>query len=137
MSFNQALSVPLQSLFSKYAQNDALEVISLATTDGFPVQTLTTMTRSLEEDSLSAAASTLHSVSNAVAQQILGKNFKVAFIEAEQGNVAFVDLDIDESNYVLVMSANESLNIASLRLLITRLATEIEQLSPQTVVASA
>ncbi|MDO6747005.1 roadblock/LC7 domain-containing protein [Gilvimarinus sp. 1_MG-2023] len=137
MSFNPALLIPLQILFESYAQNEALEVISLATTDGFPVHTFTSTNHGLEEDSLSAAASTLHSVSNAVSQQILRKNFKVAFIEAQQGNVAFVDLSIDGSSYVLVMSANETLNIASLRLLITRLAAEVVKLSPTTAAASA
>lgn len=137
MSFNHALKAPLHTLFEQAAENSAVEVISLATTDGFPVHTLTKMHKNLEKDTLSAAASTLHSVSNAVAQQILGKRFKVAFIESEQGNVAFVDLDIAGHNYVLVMSADATLNIASLRLLITRLATEIAKLSPHTAIASA
>ncbi len=127
MSFNPSQKNQLQTLFAECAQVESIEVISLATTDGFPVYTLNKAGHSLEEDSLSAAASTLHSVSNAVAQQILGKRFKVTFIEAQQGNVAFVDLDIGEDNYVLVMSANQTMNIASLRLRITRLAEEIHQ----------
>lgn len=102
--------------FAEYAKDSAIEVIALATTDGFPVFTLNQASHPIEQDSLSAAASTLHSVSNAVAQQILGKRFRVTFIEAQQGNVAFVDLDIGSDNYVLVMSATQSMNIANLRL---------------------
>lgn len=136
MSFNQAYAEQLSQLMNRYADNDAIEVISLATTDGFAVQTFNRANHSIEKDSLAAAASTLHSVSNAVARQILGKKFKVTFIEAEQGNVAFVDLELAGDNYVLVMSATQALNIASLRLLITRLAKEIHQLSTKPAIAS-
>ncbi|MDO3383959.1 roadblock/LC7 domain-containing protein [Gilvimarinus algae] len=136
MSFDKTLHKPIKALCEKYAENEAVEVISLSTTDGFPVYTLNRANHNIEEDSLSAAASTLHSVSNAVAQQILGKRFKVTFIEAQQGNVAFVDLELQGKNYVLVMSAQQSLNIASLRLLITRLANEIHELTPDSAIAS-
>ncbi|MCP8899013.1 roadblock/LC7 domain-containing protein [Gilvimarinus xylanilyticus] len=136
MSFNPEHSEQLSRLMNRYAENDAIEVISLATTDGFPVQTFNRANHSIEQDSLAAAASTLHSVSNAVTRQILAKRFKVTFIEAEQGNVAFVDLELEGDNYVLVMSATQTLNIASLRLLITRMAKEIHQLSNKPDIAS-
>ncbi|UTA47958.1 roadblock/LC7 domain-containing protein [Simiduia sp. 21SJ11W-1] len=137
MSVNERVLVEIKTLFNSYGENDALEVISLATTDGFPIYTHKQIARTIEEDTLSAAASTLHSVSNAVAQQILGKSFRVTFIEAEQGNVAIVDLTIASQNCVLVMSASEALNIASLRLLITRLANEIQTAALNTAAASA
>lgn len=127
MPFDGSQKQTLLDSFEHYAQDSAIEVISLATTDGFSVQTLNKANQHIEADSLSAAASTLHSVSNAVAQQILGKRFKVTFIEAQQGNVAFVDLTLGEDNYVLVMSADQSMNIATLRLRITRLAEDLQQ----------
>lgn len=125
MSSDADLRSRLQPLFARYAENDAIEVIALATTDGFPVYSINQGAEHFAEDTLSAAASTLHSVSNAVTRQILGKGFKITFIEAEQGNVAFVALTLAGRDYVLVMSARESLNIASLRLLINRLAKEM------------
>lgn len=115
----------LQPLFASYAKNEAIEVIALATADGFPVYSINQGAENFAEDTLSAAASTLHSVSNAVTQQILSKRFKITFIESEQGSVAFVALTLSDRDYVLVMSARQSLNIASLRLLINRLANEI------------
>lgn len=127
MPFDSSQKQALFDSFEAYAKDSAIEVISLSTTDGFSVQTLNKANQHLEPDSLSAAASTLHSVSNAVAQQILGKRFKVTFIEAQQGNVAFVDLTLGEDNYVLVMSADQSMNIATLRLRITRLAEDLQQ----------
>lgn len=131
MSFNEHLSGQLKKKFSDYANKGSVEVIALATADGFPIYTLNKVNSSFEEDSLSAAASTLHSVSNAVAQQILGKRFKVTFIEAEQGNVAFISIQLNGSDYVLVMSAKSDMNIASLRLLINRLANEIGDLKSE------
>ena len=71
-------------------------------------------------------SSTLFSVSNAVSRQILKKSFKVTFIEAEEGNIAFVSLSLDNDDFVLAMSAGEQVNIASLRMLINRLAKEIQ-----------
>ncbi len=136
MSFDEPLKERIVQLVNRYGDNEAIEVISLATTDGFPIHTHNRANHSIEHDSLAAAASTLHSVSNAVAQQILGKSFKVTFIEAVQGNVAFVDLELEGKNYVLVMSATQLLNIASLRLLITRLAKELHDLSASPAIAS-
>lgn len=136
MQADKKLKKKLSQAFAQYSENAAIEVMSLATADGFPVHTFAKPSQTFDEDSLSAAASTLHSVSNAVAKKILNKKFKVAFIEAEQGNVAFVDIDIADSNFVLVMSADQTMNIANLRLLITRLAGEICQFSTPTVAVS-
>ena len=116
----------LETRFQHYAdEQQAIDVIALATTDGFPVHSYTRSPGDFATDTLAAAASTLYSVSNAVAQQILGKRFKVTFIEAEQGNVAFVALSVQDRDYVLTMSAKAAMNIANLRLQIQRLATEI------------
>lgn len=136
MSYDSTFKQMLKSLFELYAENPSIEVISLATTDGFPVCTVNKNNSEFEEDSLAAAASTLHSVSNAVTQQILGKRFKITFIEAQQGNVAFVSLECKNRDFVLVMSAQQTLNIASLRLLISRLAKEISDLDISTAATS-
>jgi predicted regulator of Ras-like GTPase activity (Roadblock/LC7/MglB family) len=124
--FDEALRADLTPLFREYSEeNDAIELISLVTADGFPVMTLSPLMNQVEEDKLAAAASTLHSVSNAVAKQILQKQFQVSFIESEQGNIAFVSLSLEERDYVLAMSSNRTMNIATLRMLINRLAKEI------------
>ncbi len=122
----------LARLFNNYAQrDDAIEVISLATADGFPVYSFIKSKHEFELDTMAAAASTLHSVSKAVAHQILSKAFKSTFIEADQGNVCFVAVDLNGKDYVLAMSADQSMNIASLRLLINGLANQIKQPSVQ------
>lgn len=134
MLATEHLQASLQALFTNYATaNDAIEVIAIATTDGFPVHHYSRNPSSFETDTLAAAASTLYSVSDAVARQILGKRFKVTFIEAEQGNVAFVALGLAGRDYVLVMSAQQSMNIANVRLLINRLANEIAELGSSAV----
>lgn len=130
MSVKSMLSAALQTRFAEYSESyPDIEVISLATADGFPVHCFARRTGEFADDTLAAAASTLYSVSNAVAQQILSKAFKITFIESEQGNVAFVALQLASHEYVLVMSAKQSMNIANLRLLINRLAGEIEKLN--------
>ena len=123
---NRELAEQIKPLFSQYLANPAdIELVSLATTDGFPVLCMNNGFNEFEEDKLAAAASTLYSVSGAVSRQILGKTFDVSFIETQAGNIAFVALSIAGKDYVLAMSAGESVNIASLRLFIKRLAQEL------------
>lgn len=129
MSANKKLSGKLIGLFNEYSSNnDAIEIISLATTDGFPVHHFSRLSEGFDVETMAAAASTLYSVSNAVTKQILSKSFKITFIESEQGNVAFVALQLNDKDFVLSMSAKSAMNIASLRLLINRLAVEIGDL---------
>ena len=129
MSDNKKLSEQLIGLFDEYSSNnDAIEIISLATTDGFPVHHFSRLSEGFDVETMAAAASTLYSVSNAVTKQILSKSFKITFIESEQGNVAFVALQLNDKDFVLSMSAKGAMNIASLRLLINRLAVEIGDL---------
>ena len=123
----QQLITAISPLFDDYMKsNQGLEVISLATTDGFPLLDTKKGNNEFETDKLAAASSTLFSVSNAVSRQILNKSFKVTFIEAEEGNIAFVSLSLDNDDFVLAMSAGEQVNIASLRMLINRLAKEVK-----------
>lgn len=115
--------------FNDYMGNyDSIDVISIATTDGFPVYTKCVETLEFDFDALAAASSTLYSVSNAVSKQILNKEFSITFIEAEQGNVGFVSLSFSERDFVLAMSTNDSMNIGQLRVLINRLAIELESM---------
>lgn len=129
MSFKDSLNRRLVALFEQYSSdNSALEIICLATTDGFPVYHYARIEENFDAETMAAAASTLCSVSNAVAHQILSKQFKTTFIESEQGNVAFVAMQVCDKDFVLSMSAKSTMNIANLRLLITRLAGEISAL---------
>ncbi|MCY4045344.1 MAG: roadblock/LC7 domain-containing protein [Cellvibrionales bacterium] len=126
MLSKDVLVTVISPLFDSYLnENEGIEVICLATTDGFPVHHVMKDTNTFEADKMAAASSTLYSVSNAVTQQILDKQFKITFIEAEEGNIAFVAITIDDKNFVLAMSARQSINIASHRMLINRMAKEI------------
>ena len=114
-------------LFDQYFTNfSGIELISLATTDGFNVYCKKLDTYSFETDKLSAASSTLYSVCDAVTRQILGKKFEVTFIETGAGNVVCIALSTSSGDYVLTMSGSKEMNIASLRLAIKRLAEEVK-----------
>lgn len=107
----------------------AIEVIALATSDGFPVVSMARNPDQCAEDKMAAAASTLHSVSNAVAKQVLSSQFQTTFVEALDGNMAFVSIEKGDKDFVLMMSAGNQVNIAKLRMLIQRLAKEILNIS--------
>ncbi|VUD69200.1 hypothetical protein TDB9533_04566 [Thalassocella blandensis] len=120
----------LLEIFQKFAGNEgAIDVIALATSDGFAVQSLLQRDHNFESDTMAAAASTLYSVSNAVSQQVLSKEYKSTFIEAKDGNVCFVAFEYSGKDYVLAMSADSSMNIARLRMCINSLAEEIKNIS--------
>lgn len=120
----------LSNIFEEFTEADsAIEVISLSTSDGFAVQSFLRSKHEFEADTMAAAASTLYSVSNAVVQQILSKEFKSTFIEANEGNVCFVAFEMNGKDYVLAMSASQSMNIANLRICINRLAERIKNIS--------
>lgn len=126
MSDNTDLATSAALLFEQFSESeDAVEVMSLSTSDGFPVQSFTRGQLSFESDTMAAAASTLFSVSNAVAHQILSKQYKSTFIEADQGNIFFISLKLADKDFVLAVCASESINIASLRLFTNRLASAI------------
>lgn len=126
MSVNQKLQQISDALFPDYlSRYDAIEVICLATTDGFPVVHRIGRDMAFDADKMAAASSTLYSISNAVAQQILSKSFKITIIEAEQGNMAFIALVADNKDFVLAISASAALNVGQLRVIIHRVAGDL------------
>ena len=126
MSDDTGLKSYADNTFGDYMERyPAIDLVCLSTADGFPIVARSLDKIRFELDTLAAASSTLHSVSNAVSKQILQKPFRVAFIESEKGNVAFVSLQLLQGEYVLTMSADESMNIGQLRVMITRLAEQI------------
>lgn len=126
MSVNESLAVVAESVFAECMEkNNDIEVICLATTDGFPVYAKTNLMLNFDIDKMAAASSTLYSVGNAVSKQILSKSFKITYIEAEQGNIGFISLSVNDRDFVLSMSANESMNVGQLRVYINRIAKDL------------
>lgn len=126
MSVNQQMASVAEGIFSEYvSQYDAIEHINLSTTDGFPVQNVSNQNLHFDVDKMAAASSTLYSVSSAVSKQLLNKAFKITYIEAEQGNIGFISMAVSESEFVLAMSVNSSMNVGQLRVIIHRIASEL------------
>lgn len=119
------LALLFDECVSRYAD---IELICLATTDGFPVRLYSVAELSVQPDTISAASGTLFSVSNAISQQIMQHPFRVSFIESDGANIAFVSIYGKAADYVLCMSAKDSMNIAMLRITINKLAAEIAKL---------
>lgn len=126
MITNKDLATAFKPLAQSYLQGEpSIELITLATSDGFAVANNSRGAIPFEEDKLAAATSTLYSVSSAVSRQILGKQFSTAFIETQSGNIAFVALTLFKRDFVMAISANEAMNIASLRLKLKQLANAL------------
>ncbi|MAR90143.1 MAG: roadblock/LC7 domain-containing protein [Pseudomonadota bacterium] len=125
---NTTVAAAAKDLCQTYMDGyEALEVISLSTTDGFPVHNHSRGSVKFDVDTMAAAASTLYSVSNAVSKQILAKHFNITIIESQSGNIGFVALSLGDKDFVLAISASDEMNIGKLRVLINRLADEIKK----------
>ncbi len=126
MPVNTKLAQICSLIFDTYIEKyDAIEMISLATADGFPVINRSASSLNIESDTMAAASSTLFSVSNAISKQILRKEFNVTFIESGSGSIAFVAVSLDGMDYVLAMSAGEQMNIGQVRVFIYRINNDI------------
>lgn len=128
--FNHSINRAVIDLIDSYGKNNVqLDLINLATSDGFSIHSYASEFSHFDSGKMAAAASTLYSVGDAVAHQILSKEFKMTFIETEGGNVAFIALRLQGKDFVLTMSGNKTINMGTLRLLINRLAGEIRKLN--------
>ncbi len=126
MNSSEQLNSACQLLGKAYCKKyPDIELIALATTDGFIISHLSNGIKPIEMDKLAAAVSTFFSVGDAVSRQILGKNFDLTFIETQAGNFVLTALHFQDKDFVLAISANINMNIANFRHVIKRFANDI------------
>lgn len=115
---------------SYFNENQDLRLVSLCTTDGFPVVSVSKHGLAIQSDKLAAAFSTLFSVSNAVATQVLKLDFDTTIIESDSGNIAVISILVDGVDCVLCMAGGASMNVGTLRLHIKRCSKELMDIKP-------
>lgn len=108
-----------------FKDNKGLKLISLCTSDGFPIAAAKKSYLLIENDKFAAASSTLFSVSNAVASQFFDLSFDVTTIESDQGNIAVNSILIEETDCILCIAGDAGMNVGTLRLHIRRCADEL------------
>ncbi len=109
--------------------NKGIQVVSLSTTDGFSVKSFASKQLNAESDKLAAMSSTIYSLSNSAAQQILMDEFDSTIVETESGNMLFVRTTYLDLPCVLTIAARSDMQLATVRYKTKNLAQDISEIS--------
>lgn len=102
--------------------NKEVVLVSLCTTDGFPIKYFSTDALSAEADKLSAMSSTISALSDSSASQMNQGQCDITIIEAVYGNILFVKATYLGQVCVLTVVANIKMSLAAARYKTKKLA---------------
>lgn len=106
----------LLQLIEEFCENNReVVLVSLCTTDGFPIKYLSVDKLSAEADKLAAISSTISALSDSSAQQMQQGKCDIIIIEAGQGNILLVKTSYLGKPCVLTVVANIKMNLAAAR----------------------
>ncbi len=106
-------------------QNREIVLVSLCTTDGFPIEHVSTDRLSTEIDELAAISSTFASLSHSSAHQMNQGQCDITIIEATYGNILFFKASYLGEPCVLTVVANLKMALAIARYKTKNLAADI------------
>ena len=92
-----------------------LLTIALTTTDGFPIYSDVKSGSQKEDEKVAAISSSLISLSNAAARQLLDTNLKSTTIETDKGNIFLSNTMYDNKKCVLCVITGTNENIGHAR----------------------
>ena len=107
-----------------YNSTSGLILVALSTPDGFPIQQASDSFEGVP-DKIAAMTSTLSSVSNAIAEEIIAAPFTLSWIETDDGDCVCVYTKYQKQNAVLTVAAKRNVTLGVLRVRIKRLAEKI------------
>lgn len=106
-----------------------IKLISLCTSDGFPVCCHNFETHNdIEENQLSAAASSIAALSVAASKQLIGSRFSSTTIETENGNMLLVKTHFEEKECILCFVTGNLHRIGQVRYFAVKLAKFISKI---------
>ena len=126
MNVKPELSQSIQNLCDS---NKEVVLVSLCTTDGFPITYTSIDELSTEADKLAAISSTLSALSNSSARQMNQGQCDITIIEADAGNMLFLTANYLETPCVLTVVANTKMALATARYKTKNLAAAIGRIS--------
>lgn len=112
------------------ADDSSVSLVNLCTTDGFPVHFISKDSVVSEPDKLAAVSSTLAALSGSSAVQMNQGSYEFSIIEAEHGNILFIQTQYLGAACVLTVSAKSKMILATARYKTKKLAGAIAQLTP-------
>jgi len=106
-----------------------ISLVSLSTTDGFSIKTFASKALNAEADKLAAMSSTISSLSDAAAKQVLTNQFDITIVETGSGNMLFVRTNYLEHPCVLTIAARGAMSLATARYKTKKLAQSISEIT--------
>lgn len=104
-------------------------LVSLSTTDGFSIKTFAAKALNAEADKLAAMSSTISSLSDASAKQVLDTQFDITIVETSTGNMLFVRTDYLGFPCVLTIAARAAMSLATARYKTKKLAQSVSEIT--------
>ena len=113
---NSSASPSLRAAIKELCEDQKeIFVISLCTTDGFSILSFAAKALNTESDKLAAMSSTIASLSDSSAKQLLDDQFDVTTIESDSGNALFVKTNYLSKPCVLTVVAKKKMSLATAR----------------------
>ncbi|MGO1965901.1 MAG: roadblock/LC7 domain-containing protein [Moraxellaceae bacterium] len=95
--------------------NSEILLISLCSTDGFPIDTVSIIDLGDQNDKFAAMSSTLSALSDSSATQMKQGKCDITIVEATLGNILFVKVDYVGKPCVLTVVAKSQMALAEVR----------------------
>ncbi len=103
----------LEGIKELCATNREVILVSLSTADGFYIKSFGSKVLNGEADKLAAMSSTISSLSDSSAKQILQNQFDMTIIESDAGNMLFVRTNYLGLPCVLTVAAQSKMALAT------------------------
>lgn len=123
---NKELSTFIKELCE---ENRDIILVSLCTTDGFPITCFSINELSNQSDKFAAMSSTLSSLSDSSVKQVNKGKCEITIVEATSGNLLFVRANYLSAECVLTVVAKEKMALATARYKTKKLAEAISNIS--------
>jgi len=104
-------------------------LVSLCTTDGFPISCFSIKELSNQSDKFAAMSSTLSALSDSSAAQMKQGKCDITIVEATSGNMLFVKTDYIGKPCVLTVVAQDKMALAEARYKTKKLIGEISSIT--------
>ena len=119
----------LQCIKDLCASDRDFMLISLCTTDGFPISYFSTHVSSDHADKFAAMSSTILALSDSSASQMNQGQCNITIIEATSGNTLFVKANYMGTSCVLTVVAKNTMMLAEARYKTKKLAQSISSIA--------
>jgi len=109
--------------------NREIILVSLCTTDGFPIGCFSINELSNQSDKFAAMSSTLSALSDSSASQMKQGKCNITIVEATSGNILFVKTDYIGKPCVLTVVAQDKMALAEARYKTKKLRSKISAIT--------